>query len=100
MPFHFFSFICSIINTKTLIMKEKLKLEDLKLESFVTELDNSFSFDIKGGKAATYGACDNTGKTLDCSGWLCDSTDVSQQSECETCGRECGVKTLDPRPRL
>lgn len=71
-------------------MSKKLKLEDLKLESFITELDNSSSSEIKGGLADTYHHCDNTGKTLDCSGWLCDSTDVSQQSECESCGLECG----------
>ncbi|OCA68443.1 hypothetical protein BBI01_18540 [Chryseobacterium artocarpi] len=82
-------------------MNKKLTLEDLKLESFLTEIDNSKLVKVQGGNGA-YG-----GETEDSCGIYCDDletmgvcgdTDGSDNPVCNTCNETDGCTEGDGCP--
>jgi len=63
-------------------MPKKLKLKDLKVQSFVTELGNKAQ-KVRGGDVTPQTAC-IIGTCLDCTIVACSAV------TCDTCGASCG----------
>lgn len=72
---------------------KKIKLEDLKLESFLTEINNSKLVKVQGGNGAygdSEGGCDT--ETVACPGGNSDLNCLSD--DCEThdnCSENCSI---------
>ncbi len=68
-------------------MEKKLTLEDLKLESFLTEIDNSKLVKMQGGNGA-YGGDTDDSCDIDCT---CTTDEPTEPSGCGDCsvGDDC-----------